>query len=92
MWALLWNAWKDGVTTLCHPAFEFSWGTSGKVEYDRLNIFHNAGVVSENTGLFHKAKYMNSYPYGLNLDIKPDTASAEYYKWIQKTELNSALL
>jgi hypothetical protein len=35
---------------------------------------------------------MNNYPYGLDLDIKSDTASAEYYKWIQKTELNSALL
>jgi hypothetical protein len=92
MWALLWNAWKDGVTTLCHPAFDFSWGTSSLDDYNKMNIFHNAGVVSENTGLFHKAKYMDSYPYGLNLDIKPDTASAEYYKWIHKTELNSALL
>jgi hypothetical protein len=92
MWALLWNAWKDGVTTLCHPAFDFSWGTSTKDEYYKMNIFHNAGVTSDESGLFYKAKYINEYPYGLGLDIKPNTASAEYYSLVQKAESNSALL
>ena len=92
MWALLWNAWKDGVTTVCHPSFDFSWGTSSKAEYDRLNIFHNAGVVSGESGLFHKAKYMTNYPYGLDLQIRENSASAEYYDWVRRAEKNSALL
>jgi hypothetical protein len=57
-----------------------------------MNIFHNAGVVSSEGGLFHKSKYMSSYPYGLDLQIKENTASAEYYAWVQKTEAKSALL
>ena len=92
MWALLWNAWKDGVTTVCEPAFDFSWGTSSKAEYDRHNIFHNAGVVSDQSGLFHKSKYMTSYPYGLDLQIRENSASAEYYAWVKKIEKNSALI
>ena len=92
MWALLWNAWKDGVTTVCHPSFEFSWGTSSIDEYNKHNIFHNAGVTGSEQGLFFKANYINSYPYGADLDINPRTASAEYYKWIKKAESNSALI
>ena len=57
-----------------------------------MNIFHNAGVVNDQSGLFHKAKYMTSYPYGLDLQITENTASAEYYAWIKKTESNSALI
>jgi hypothetical protein len=92
MWALLWNAWKDGVTTLCDPAFDFSWGTSTRQEYDKYNIFHNAGVVSDQAGLFYKAKYMNEYPYGADLDVPQTTASAAYYEWVKKTESISALV
>ena len=63
-----------------------------ELEYDKLNIFHNAGVVTDEGNLFYKAKYMNSYPYGLDLNIDQNMASAEYYKWIQKAEANSALI
>jgi hypothetical protein len=92
MWALLWNAWKDGVTTLCHPDFDFSWGTSCINDYNKFNIFHNAGVTTDKGGLFYKANYINSYPYGSSLEIKQDMASSGYYEWVKKAEVNSALL
>jgi hypothetical protein len=92
MWALLWNAWKDGVTTLCHPSFDFSWATSSKSEYDKANIFHNAGVTSDAAKLFYKAMYMNRLPYELDLDIRENTASAEYYKWVKVAEANTVLI
>jgi hypothetical protein len=86
MWALLWNGWKRGHVTRCHEDLEFSWATSTETEYYSKNILHNAGVTSTDKGLFYKANYMNSLPYGLDLQIKEGTASAMYYYWVQKAE------
>jgi hypothetical protein len=92
MWAVLWGAWKMGYKTNCHPNFEFSWGTSTIDDYNRLNIMHNAGVTSPNEGLFYKAQYMNSLPYNQPLQIRPNSASSQYWDWIQKTAAKSVLL
>lgn len=91
MWALLWNGWKRGHQTKCHPDLEFSWATSTEDQYYKYNIMHNAGVTSTSKGLFYKARYMNELPYGLGLDIKEGTASKKYYEWIQKAERVSVL-
>ena len=92
MWALLWNAWKDGVDTVTDRAFDFSWGTSSVKEYDRCNIYHNAGVTTDKNGLFYKALYIDSYPYGLDLQIDEKSASSKYYDVIQRTEGKSVLV
>jgi hypothetical protein len=92
MWAVLWGGWRRGAKTNCHPNFEFSWGTSTKDDYHKLNIMHNAGVTSSGHGLFYKAQYMNSLPYNAELTINDDTASIEYWKWIQLTATKSVLL
>lgn len=92
MWALLWNAWKLGIQTVCHDDLSFSWGTSTEEEYFKYNIFHNAGVVTDADGLFYKANYMNKLPYNENLNIKPNTASWHYWNDIQKVAKKSILL
>jgi hypothetical protein len=92
MWAVLWNAWKLGKETICHPDLEFAWGTSSESDYNRLNILHNAGVVSSADGLFYKAEFMNRLPYNLNLNIKEGTASKKYYEIIQQVENKSVLI
>lgn len=92
MWAVLWNGWKLGKETVCHPDLEFSWGTSSESDFDRLNILHNAGVVSSADGLFYKAEFMGILPYNLNLNIKEGTASRKYYEIIQKVEKKSVLI
>lgn len=91
MWALLWNAWKWNNSTKCHPNMDFSWGTSSFEEYNRLNIFHNAGVTNAESGLFYKALWMSELPYKKNLIINPNTASKAYYDQIQKVEKVSVL-
>jgi hypothetical protein len=91
MWAVLWGGWRRGAHTNCHPNFEFSWGTSTKDDYHKLNIMHNAGVTSPNEGLFYKAEFMNELPYGKDLKIKEDSASSMYYDWIKLTESKSVL-
>jgi len=92
MWAVLWNAWKLGYKTICHPNLEFSWGTSSDKLWHDCNIFHNAGVTNSTSGLFYKADYMDKLPYNLNLNIKENTTSFEYYKIVQKVGKKSVLI
>ena len=91
MWAVLWNGWKLGYESVCHPDLEFAWATSTEADWDRLNIFHNAGVTDAAGGLFYKALYMNELPYNKNLEIKEGTASKKYYEIIQRLEKKSVL-
>jgi len=91
MWAVLWNGWKLGYKSVCHPELEFAWATSTEADWDRLNIFHNAGVTDAASGLFYKALYMNELPYNLNLKIKEQTAYKKYYEIIQRVEKKSKL-
>ena len=91
MWAVLWGGWRRGAKTNCHPNFEFSWGTSTKDDYFRLNIMHNAGVTSPNEGLFYKAQFMNELPYGKDLSVRPTSASSVYWEWINLTATKTVL-
>ena len=92
MFAVLWNGWKLGYESICHPDLEFSWATSIEEDWNRLNIFHNAGVTDAEGGLFYKAIYMNELPYNRDLKINEGTASKKYYEIIQKVEKKSVLL
>jgi hypothetical protein len=92
MWSVLWGLWKLGKETVCDPDLEFSWGTSTESDWHRLNIFHNAGVVNGNDGLFYKADYINRLPYNIAPEPKKGTASWHYWNEIQKTAKNSRLI
>lgn len=92
MWAVLWNGWKMGCKTECHPNFNFSWATSSIDEYYEMNIMHNAGVVDSNGGLFYKANYMNILPYNEILNINKDRASYVYWQNVCETAKKSVLL
>ena len=91
MWAVLWNGWKMGYKTICHPDLEFSWGTSTEEDFFRLNIMHNAGVTNAGE-LFYKALYINELPYGKDLQIKENTASWHYYQAVKDAEKKSKLI
>ncbi len=92
MWAVLWNGWKMGKNTICHPNLEFSWGTSSDKLWEECNIFHNAGVVNSTSGLFFKSDFINKLPYGETINIKEGTTSYEYWQIIQKVGKRSALI
>lgn len=92
MWAVLWGGWKLGKETVCDPDLEFSWGTSTEDDWNRLKIFHNAGVVSGNDGLFYKANYINRVPYKDELEIRGGTASKKYWEEIKQTSQKSVLI
>ena len=90
MWALLWGLWREGKKTVIDPRLEFSWCNWSKDDFHRMNIFHNAGVVNDSEGYFYKINYRKRYP-DLNLQIKPDSASLEYYNLIKKVAENSVI-
>jgi hypothetical protein len=92
MWSVLWNGWKLGKETICHPDLEFSWATSTEADWDRLNIFHNAGCTTSSDGLFYKAEYMNRLPFNEQLTIKDGTASKKYWDIIQSVAKKSVLI
>ncbi len=92
MWAVLWNGWKMGKETICHPDLEFSWATSPESEWDKLNIFHNAGVTNVNQGLFYKALYIEDLPYNKDIKVKEGSASKKYWELIQRTATRSILI
>jgi hypothetical protein len=92
MWAVLWNGWKMGYETICHPNMNFSWATSNEDDYLKMNIFHNAGITSSDIGKFYKANYINELPYNKVLDITRNTSSWYYWREIRKTAKKSVLL
>lgn len=92
MWAVLWEAWKRGYKTNCEDDLQFGWATSGTHDWEKFNIFHNAGVTDSKGGLFYKAEYMNELPYNKPLEIKKDSASWYYWNEINETAQKSCLL
>lgn len=91
MWAVLWNGWKLGYETVVHDDLKFSWATSNQKTWDECNIYHNAGAVNSTSGIFYKADYNHKLPYNVELEIKQDTASYNYWQLIQKTAKTSVL-
>lgn len=58
MWVILWLYWKRIGITLIHKELDFSWATSTIKEYNKLNIFHLAGITDDNCAdKFYKGKF-----------------------------------
>lgn len=92
MFCVLWNAWKLGNETICHPDLQFSWGTSSESEWHQYNIYHNAGVVNGNQGLFYKALFIDELPYNKPVNVNEGTASKKYWEIIERTAKKSVLI
>ena len=86
MWIVLWLLWKRGSQTKLHKELDFSWGTYTAKDYHRINIFHLAGVTSDNAkGKFYKGAYTHKNVFKEYLrnkkifdDVSPDNATYEY--------------
>jgi hypothetical protein len=92
MWAVLWEAWKRGYKTNCEDNLQFGWATSGTSDWEKFNIFHNAGVTNSGHGKFYKAEYMNELPYNIAPEPNKETASWYYWNEIQETAKHSCLI
>jgi hypothetical protein len=91
MWSLLWNAWLFGHPTHVENTMGFGWSTDNIKSIEKYWILHNAGVVENNKGLFHKGSYISKLPYWDELQIDEHKASAYYWKQVQETAKISIL-
>jgi hypothetical protein len=92
MWAVLWNGWLRGNQTIVHDNFKFTWATESSDDWEKNNIYHNAGVVNNKVNLFYKADYMESYPYNVTLELLTNTASYRYWLEICETAKQTPLV
>ena len=93
MWAVLWNLWVYDRKVLVSPKLSFSWATSNIRDWDKHDIYHNAGVTGPGQ-MFYKGAYINKLPYSeINLDkLSKDFCSYKYAESILKTSKTSCLL
>ena len=91
MWSLLWNSWKFGNEVRISHDMSFCWATDNINAIEGKQFLHNAGVTPDRLDLFFKGKWIDNIPYHQNLQINPNYCSSEYYKWIQKVEVDSPL-
>jgi hypothetical protein len=84
MWAVLWAAWKKGITTKVVPELDFCWATDPAKKWNEVSIFHNAGVVDSNSGMFYKGDYITNSPKDSNLTIDSNRASYHYYNLLKE--------
>jgi len=90
MWAVLWNAWKRGYETPIDNDLSFSWGTSPISEWNKHNIYHNAGVTS-NKGQFYKYDYRSRLPYYVDLEVGSNLCNYNYYQYVKKVGKKSII-
>lgn len=86
MWSLLWNLWLIGVETAIHKEMEFAWPTWKASDWDKVNIYHNAGVLSSKDGKFYKGDFIKSMPFGKDFSkLKhSDTCNYKYAEIINE--------
>jgi hypothetical protein len=80
MWCVLWNLWARGKQTRIDKSLSFSWPTSQIKEWDKHNIFHNAGVGEKlKSTHFYKGEYIHKDPFAADLTyVRPTHCSWHY--------------
>ena len=92
MWSLLWNAWLSGHPTEVTNHMDFGWSTDNEKSIEKYWILHNAGVMDANSGMFHKASYIDKLPYGEELTLDEHRASIYYWEQVKETAKKTILL
>jgi len=88
MWAFLWNAWYFGHETKVVKELDFSWATSEISSWDKLNIFHNAGITKVDDIHFYKAQFNVKSPFGQEIKVSDTNCGYNFVKEIRETEKN----
>jgi hypothetical protein len=88
MWAVLWNLWMRGRQTRISPQLSFSWATSSATEWDRHNIYHNAGVTEVLKAThFYKGEYIQRDPFEADLSyVRQDNCTWQYVQSILRAK------
>jgi hypothetical protein len=87
MWAVLWNAIYFKHEVKIDKDLEFCWSTYTIDCWDRMYIFHNAGIPGDSEEHFSKITYQVS-PFNKKLVEKDKYCTFNYVKEIKETEEN----
>lgn len=89
MWAELWELWKRGESVIVDKSLDFCWATCGIYKWSEVGIMHNAGVVTNNAGMFMKSDYIDRLPYDDILPLDKNRCSYGYYSWVKMAGLKN---
>lgn len=79
MWALNFALWSRGIETNVTKDLDFSWATDNMDTYLKKAIFHNAGAINGNGGLFYKGDYIKKSPFDEELQIPAEDKASRMY-------------
>lgn len=87
MWSQLLNMPLFSIKSSVNSEFDFTWATDYAEKWFENKIFHNAGVVNDENGLFFKGKYVKKTPFFDDFSsISKEKASYFYVKEIEKVK------
>ena len=84
MYAQLWTLPKYGITPVVSNELSFSWATDDISNWDKHNIYHNAGVTADMKDVFFKGAYINREPFNDDFSyVSKDKCSSKYVEAIK---------
>lgn len=94
MWALLWNAWLQGMRTHVVKDMDFCFATDNIKRWDSVYIYHNAGVTNETKNkIFYKSDYVAKLPFNQKFEgLSSQFCGMKYAEVIKTIGENSCLL
>ncbi len=85
MWCVWWNALYFGKDIKSNDEMEFCWAGWQTKDWERLTIFHNAGIPSEDGRNFCKVTWQSS-PFNKEINVSEESASYQYLQLVKRTE------
>lgn len=79
MWSLLWNLILFNKTPIIDKQLDFCFATDNYDKIDDVMIFHNAGVIENNKGIFYKGMFIDREPYFEDFTKYNPNYSSYYY-------------
>lgn len=87
MWAQLWNMMYFNIGAKVHSELDFCWATDDIKKWNKVKIYHDAGVTQEEKDLFFKGEYNNKAPFEDNLSfVNKKKCSYKYVQEIMETK------
>ena len=79
---------RIGVNVKTSPELDFIMPTDDISAWDKVKIYHNAGVTNMQPDLFFKGAFIDKSPFGQNFDyVDKNKASIKYVDAIKKVVL-----
>ncbi len=79
MWSLLWNIIIFNKTPVIDKQLDFCFATDRYSKVKEVMIYHNAGALENNNGIFYKGNFINREPYFEDFNLYNPSYSSYFY-------------